>query len=284
MAQELWKKIINIDNYEISNFGNVRNLKNRNLLKKTIKNGYYYVNLYDKSYRINKLVATHYLVNDNPESKIYVNHIDGDKFNNHVDNLEFITPSNNVKHAIRNNLLIVNKIKVGKYDKITKELITVYDSIINASNATSIDDGTICKVCKYYQFGTGINKSGGGYIWKYIDYKKYDYKNNDDKLYVIKNYPNYCITENGKIYSNLRKRFLNLTKNLDGYMRVHLINKNGRKSLLVHRLVAETFIQNPENKSFVNHINMIKNDNRKINLEWVTNSENIIHANKNKNK
>ena len=163
-----------------------------------------------------------------------------------------------------------------------KELISIYDSIIEASNDTGIDDGTICKVCKYYQFGTGINKSGGGYIWKYIDYKNYEYKNNDNELHVIENYPNYFITENGKIYSNLRKRFLNLTKNLDGYLRVYLINENGRKGLLVHRLVAETFIQNPENKKYVNHINMIKNDNRKINLEWVTNSENIIHANKNK--
>lgn len=282
MNCELWKKIININNYEISNFGNVRNSKNKTLLKKNIKNGYHYIYLCDKSYRINKLVAEHYLINDNPETKIYVNHIDGNKLNNHVDNLEFITPSDNVKHAINNNLLVINKMRVGKYDKFTHELICEYSSIIEASNDTGIDDGTICKVCKYYQFGIGINKTAGGYIWKYLNYTVYDYNNDEniEKLYAIKNYPNYSITENGKIYSHPRKRFMNLIKNIDGYLRVHLINENGRKGFLVHRIVAETFIPNPKNKQYVNHINKIRNDNRKINLEWVTNSENIIHAKK----
>jgi hypothetical protein len=73
---------------------------------------------------------------------------------------------------------------------------------------------------------------------------------------------------------------MNLIKNIDGYLRVHLINENGRKGFLVHCIVAETFIQNPKNKQYVNHINKIRNDNQKINLEWVTNSENIIHSKK----
>lgn len=54
MNCELWKKIINIDNYEISNYGNVKNSKNNYLLKKNIKNGYYYIYLCDNVKHANK--------------------------------------------------------------------------------------------------------------------------------------------------------------------------------------------------------------------------------------
>lgn len=59
-------------------------------------------------------------------------------------------------------------------------------------------------------------------------------------------------------------------RNDNGYCRV-VIN---RKPFLVHRLVAETFIPNPDNKLFVDHINRVRDDNRVENLRWVTRSEN----------
>lgn len=66
-----------------------------------------------------------------------------------------------------------------------------------------------------------------------------------------------------------------------GYFAVDLSFKGKRKTKSIHRLIAEHFIDNLENKPEVNHINGVKTDNRIKNLEWVTTSENRIHAYKN---
>lgn len=67
-------------------------------------------------------------------------------------------------------------------------------------------------------------------------------------------------------------------KNHRGYLRINLSKNNKVKSFSVHRLVAAAFIDNPDNRPDVNHINGIRDDNRVINLEWCTQSENQIHA------
>ena|SRR3990167_5519570 len=67
--------------------------------------------------------------------------------------------------------------------------------------------------------------------------------------------------------------------NKDGYRQIGLSNGSGKqKMFLVHRLVAETFIDNSDNLPTVNHRNGIKNDNNVDNLEWCTITENLIHA------
>ena len=67
-------------------------------------------------------------------------------------------------------------------------------------------------------------------------------------------------------------------KNNRGYTTVWLYNNGNKKYCLLHRIVAESWIKNPQNKPEVNHINGNKDDNRVINLEWVTKSENEKHS------
>ncbi len=84
---------------------------------------------------------------------------------------------------------------------------------------------------------------------------------------------NIMVCENGDIISLSKRLYMKKLKpsiNKKGYLSVDY----GR----INRLVAEVFLDNTENKKFVNHINGIKHDNRVENLEWCTHSENLIHS------
>jgi len=95
----------------------------------------------------------------------------------------------------------------------------------------------------------------------------------------IKEYPDYLITLDGKVFSMISMKFLKLNNDGRGYLSIQLYDKKGgNKRRLIHRLVAEAYLPNPENKEQVNHINGIKSDNCLLNLEWNTSSENNKHA------
>ena len=90
----------------------------------------------------------------------------------------------------------------------------------------------------------------------------------------IDGYENYIIYEDGLIYNENNDRFIKDRKEKNGYMRVGLSKDGKEKHFLVHRLIALSFIPNPDNKKCIDHINRIRDDNRIENLRWVTHSEN----------
>lgn len=140
---EEWKPIKDWEKYyEVSNFGNIRNIKTRKLLTGDINScGYYRVCLYHnnkkKKYFRHRLVAEHFL--EKIDSKNFVNHIDGNKANNNVNNLEWVTESENMIHARDTGLLktrtnkpfivIFNNMEQKKYnnlEQLAKEINVSY--------------------------------------------------------------------------------------------------------------------------------------------------------------
>ena len=98
---------------------------------------------------------------------------------------------------------------------------------------------------------------------------------------LIEGYSNYSVSNTGLIKNNKTNKILKLFKTPNGYYRVTIkpFGKAGiSKSLNVHREVASSFIDNPDNKPHVNHKDGNKINNIASNLEWVTTSENALHA------
>jgi len=85
------------------------------------------------------------------------------------------------------------------------------------------------------------------------------------------------MAKNGTTRSYPRRK-LKQYENSSGYMRVHLCKDGSSKMVLVHRIVAMAFVDNPSSKPFVNHLDENKQNNRADNLEWVTNDENLNYG------
>ena len=185
MDKEIWKDIKGFEKrYQISNYGRVKSLSkfvNNNPKNSSIgyytkekilkvfdnKNGYKLVKLYknNKKYtkKVHRLVAEAFI--PNLENKSQVNHIDGDKSNNCLDNLEWNTCKENINHAFNNNLINIKKgqenshsKKINQYD-LEGNYIKTWNSITEAQNFLHIKN--ISEVCR------GRRKTTGGYIWKY---------------------------------------------------------------------------------------------------------------------
>lgn len=90
----------------------------------------------------------------------------------------------------------------------------------------------------------------------------------------ITEYPQYTIDTDGRVYSIRAMKYLNPIITQKGYAQVNLSVNGKRKAILVHRLVAEAFIDNPLSLPEIDHINTDRADNRVDNLRWCTRQEN----------
>lgn len=164
--KEIWKDVKDYEGlYQVSNYGNVKRIKDNYIFKQNKNSRGYRIitftkNKKEKSVSVHRIVAETFISNPNNLSQI--NHIDGDKMNNKVDNLEWCTQSENMKHAYKTGLEIKKGKKVKQYD-LEGNYIKTWNKMNEAEKEMNITHGKISQVCR------GKQKTAYGYIWRYCD-------------------------------------------------------------------------------------------------------------------
>jgi len=281
MFAEEWKDISDYENYEVSNLGNVRNKKTGRVLKSYNKGGYAVVGLSKtkgKIFQVHRLVCQAFI--PNLENKPQVNHIDKNGLNNNVTNLEWNSVLENNIHRSNGVIQTTNQnIPIYRVDDETNEKLEKYDSIELAAewafkqgfskNINSIKSGISCAFRNVYKTSFGFKwtleeqESLENEIWKQIIIK--------DKETI-----NYFVSNLGRFKNSKGIIMKDYKPHHSGYIYVR-VNKD---KYPLHRLVAFTFLENPENKAYVNHIDGNKTNNSLANIEWNTPLENSLHSHK----
>lgn len=167
--KEVWKPIEGYEGlYEVSDIGRVRSVFNGTMLLTPDKaRGYLRVTLFKNGVRnrrqVHRLVAEAFI--PNPYDKPVINHIDENKSNNRVSNLEWCTPKENCNYGNRNKKISCGVSKPVKQLSKTGELLAIWESMTIASEVLGISLSEI-SVCT-----RETHKSAGGYKWRYANEK-----------------------------------------------------------------------------------------------------------------
>ena len=164
----MWKKFIyegQETDYSVSTEGEVRKDTTNYILSQSSQQDYKFVGLIingkQKRMRVHRMVALAFI--DNPDNKPYVNHINGNRSDNNVENLEWVTPSENTQHAVDTGLFKSGRARAVIQYNLNGEQMATFESASEAAHQTGGSQSKITMCCRRQR------DSANDYQWRYYD-------------------------------------------------------------------------------------------------------------------
>ena len=297
--EEEWKPIAENPEYECSSMGRFRNKRTGKFLRGCVDKNTGYL-------RVTLVIGGKMMIKNahqwimrtfipNPENKLTVNHRDKDRTNNILSNLEWASHAEQNEHKNREAKAFHIRYKphnngrsVQRVDMRTLEVIEEYPTLVLAAiwiirhvhNINDIEskdchkkiDCITISLSKRLKkrVATGRPLFIGGFIWRWTPQQEDTFLGEEWK--DIPNLSPYQVSSHGRVRGKDKR--IRKGSVCSGYND----HKLGGHHYKTHRLVAQVFIPNPDQKPFVNHKDGNHLNNHMTNLEWVTNEENIQHA------
>lgn len=266
--------------WQVSSFGRVCNPKGVVMRGSLTPQGYRTVGLCGQSWPVHRVIMIAFRGLPGNVNAWQVNHRDGDKSNNHLDNLEYASRSQNISHSYAN--LQRREPSHGQSKPVQWRVQGVNEwqtstSVGSASQEVGMNRHTVSKHCYNRSSAKGIEfrfvdeshvigKGSLGEQWKPML---------DPAGFEV---PGRMVSSFGRITSSRSMISKGCLRNT-GYYVTQICSNSTRQTVFVHRLVAAAFLGPPPSirQSIVNHKDLDKGNNSVENLEWTTHSENQLH-------